>query len=221
MQSICMMIGHAKVFYASRGPLALSTSRQGSLSAVQGIEETQSSLLPSALQPDNMENIHRPMTALATWNSGQTLPSRSFKSLGFGGPPTERSGVSSGLSSLIAKSEAIEAQTIRRSLKAGHGANSKETQQEISNIVDSQNADHKILHTGQSAGQKTTISNWLSNINHQEMHNYIGSRRYQETGVWLSMTPEFQHWRDAPQSSLFWLRGAGRSSLHILSVSYC
>lgn len=221
MESICTMIGHAKLFYSSQGSLELSMSRQRSPLAVQGIEEIQKSSLASGLQPDNMENIHRPMTALATWNSGQASPSRDFKSLGSAGFPTEQSRVSSSLSSLVARSEASEAQPIRRSLKVGHGTNPKETQQEISNIVGSQNADRNMLHTGQSAGQKIKSSNWLSNINHQDMHNFIGPRRYQETGVWLSTTPEFQYWRDTSQSSLFLQHGGRRFFLQILSVSNC
>ena len=216
------MIDHAKALSFSQGALDSSMSRQRSPLAVQGIEEIKKIPLPSGLLPDNMENIHRPMTALSTWSSGQAMPSQNFKSFGSVGLPTKRARISSDLSSLVASSEASEAQNMPPfSLKIGHGINPKQTQQEISNIVGSQNADHKMGHTRLSTGQKTTISNWLSNINHQEMHNFNGSRRYRETGVWLSTTPEFQYWRDASQSSLFWLHGARKHSFQILSVSSC
>ncbi len=206
MESICIMIDHAKVFHSSQRTLESSLSRQRS---IQGITEVQRSPpLPFGLLPDNMENIHRPMTALASWNSGQATPSQNFKSFGHIGLPKKRARVSSNLSSLAPSSEVSETQNMPFSLKMGRSVNPKETQQEISSIVDSQNADHKMSHTGQLTGQKTRISDWLSTINHQEMHNFNGSRRYRETGVWLSTTSEFQYWRDTSQSSMFWLRGA-------------
>ena len=221
MESICIMIDHAKVFYSSQKTLEPSRSRQRSPLAVQGIEEIQKSPLPSGLLPDNMENIHRPMTALATWNSGHAMPSQNFKSLSNVGLPSKRARISSNFSSLVASSEASEAQNMPISPEIGDGVDPKQIRQKISNIVGSQIADHKMSHTGRPTGQKTMISNWLSNINHQEMHNFKSSRRYRETGVWLSTTPEFQHWRDTSQSSLFWLHGARTLSVQILSVSKC
>ena len=221
MESICIMIDDAKVFYYSPRTLEPSLSRQRSPLAVQGIEEIQKSTLPSGLLPDNMENIHRPMTALAPWNSGHAVPSQNFKSFSNVGLPKKRARTSSDLSSLVASSEASEAQSMPFSLDIGHGVNPKETRQKISNIVGSQNADHKMSQTSRSTGQEPMISNWLSNINHLEMHNFTCSQRYRETGVWLSTTPEFQHWRDTSQPSLFWLHGARRLSFQILSVSKC
>ena len=221
MESICIMIDHAKVVYSSQRTLEPSLSRQRSPLAVQGIEEAQKSPLPSGLLPDNMENIHRPMTALATWNPGHAMPSQSFKSFSNVGLPSKRTRFSSRFSSLVASSKVIEAQNMPISLEIGDGVNSKETRQKISNIVGSQIADHKMSHTGRSTGRKTTISNWLSNINHEEMHNFRSSRRYRETGVWLSTSPEFQHWRDTSKSSLFWLHGARRLSVQIPNMSKC
>ena len=217
MESVCIMIDHAKVFNPSRMTREPSVSRQRSSLAVQGIAETQQSPLPSGLLPDNMENIHRPMPALATWNSARALPSQSFKSFGHSGLPSKRARLSSDLSPLVAS----EAQSMAFSLNTGHAGNTKETQQEISNIVVSQNADHRVSHTGQSTGQKTRISDWLSTINHQKMHNSYGSRRYRETGVWLSTALEFRYWRDTSQSSLLWLHGLRRLSLQILNTSCC
>ena len=208
------------MFYPTQRTLESSPSRQRSPLAVQGLEETQkSSLVPSSLLPDNMENIHRPMTALATWTSGHAMPTQNFKSFSKFGLPAKRARISFSPSSLIASSEASEAQNMPLPLGIGHGVNPTGARQEISNIVDSQNADHKISHPGRSTGQKTRISNWLSNINHEEMHNFKSSRRYRETGVWLSATPKFQHWRDQSQSSLFWLHGARRLSFKTLGVS--
>ena len=203
MESICIMVDHAKAFCSSQRTLEPSLSRQRSPLAVQGIEEIQKSTLPSGLLPDNMENIHRPMTALATWNSGHAMPSQNFKAFSNVGLPKKRARISSDFSSLVESSEASEAQNMPFSLDIGHSVNPKETRQKISNIVGSKNADHEMSHTSRSTGQKTMISNWLSNINHQEMHNFNGSRRYRETGVWLSTTPEFQHWRDTSRPSLF------------------
>ena len=222
MESICIMIDHAKVFHSSARTAESSVSRQRSPLAGQGIPKIEGFPLPFGLLPDNMENIHRPMTALATWNSGQAMPSQKFKSFGPIGLPSERARVSSNLSSLVSSSKMNEAQNAPLSLKTGPGINPKETQLEISHIVDSQNANQKLSHAGHSTGQKTMISNWLSTINHQEMHNFNGSRRYRETGVWLSAAPEFQYWRDASQSSIFWLHGARRlPSFQIPSVSSC
>ena len=217
MESVSMMVGHAKGFIPSQRTLESSVSRQRSSLAVQGIAETQQITLPSGLLPDNMENIHRPMTALATWNSGQAMPSQSFTSFGNNELPWKRALLSSDLSPLDARM----AQFMAMLETPERGGNTKEIQQEISSVFVSQNADHRVSHTGQSTGQKTAILNWLSPVNHQEMHNFNGSRRYRETGVWLSTAPEFQYWRDTSQSSLFWLHGAGKLSLQILNMSCC
>ena len=215
MESIYMMIDHAKLSYSSQRSLEPSLSRQRSPFAVQGIEELQKTPMPPGLLPDNMENIHRPMTALATWQSGRAMPSQIFKSFSNAGPPAKRARISSNFSSLVTSSEASSAQDVSFSPEIGQDVNPKETRQKISNIVGLQNVDHNMSHTGRSTQRKTMISDWLSNINHQEMHNFNGSRRYRETGVWLSTTPEFQHWRDSSQSSLFWLHGARRLSFQI------
>ena len=179
MESICVLVDHAKVFHSLARTTESSLSRERSTLTVQGIAESQTSSLPFSLMPDNMENVHRPMTALATWNSGQAVPSQKFKSFGTAEPPTKRARVSSNLASQVSTLETSKIQDITFSVNVGGSVDPKETQQEIS-----------------------------------EMHNFHGSRRYRETGVWLSTNPEFKYWRDTSQSSMFWLHGARRLSIH-------
>lgn len=214
MESICVLVDHAKVFHSLARTTESSLSRERSTLTVQGIAESQTSSLPFSLMPDNMENVHRPMTALTTWNSGQAVPSQKFKSFGTAEPPTKRARVSSNLASQVSTLETSKIQDITFSVNVGGSVDPKETQQEISDIVDVQNTNHKTTPAGQSMGQKKMTSDWLSTINHQEMHNFHGSRRYRETGVWLSTNPEFKYWRDTSQSSMFWLHGARRLSIH-------
>lgn len=213
MESICIMIDHAKSFHFPARTAESSLSHRMSPLAVQGVAEVQKIPPPFSLLPENMENVHREMTAFVTWNSGQAMPSQEFKSFDPVGLPAKRARVSSGPSFLMSSSEVSGEQNMSFPLKAGRSMNPLETQQEISDFVESRYTNHKLSHTGPSTGQKTMISNWLSTINHQEMHNFNGSRRYRETGVWLSATSEFQYWRDRPQSSIFWLHGARRLPL--------
>lgn len=152
MESICIMIDHAKVFHSSARTAESSVSRQRSPLAGQGIPKIEGFPLPFGLLPDNMENVHRPMTALATWNLGQAMPSQKFKSFGPIGLPSKRARVSSNLSSLVSSSKMNEAQNAPLSLKTGPGINPRETQLEISHIVDSQNANQKLSHAGHSTG---------------------------------------------------------------------
>lgn len=221
MESVCIFTEHAKVFHSPARTPESSLSRQRSPLAVPGIAEIQGAPLPFGLLPENVENVHRPMTAFATWNSGHAIPSQNFKSFGHAEPQAKRARVSSNLSSFVSIPEASERQNMPSSSKVEYNDFPKQAQQEISDIVDSQNENQNLAHNAQSTGQQTTISNWLSTINHQEMHNFNGSQRYRETGVWLSTAPEFQHWRDTSQSSLFWLHGARRFSIQVFSVSNC
>lgn len=218
MESVYFMTDHAKKLHSSAGTRGLSLSRKRSPSTVQGISEMEKSLLLSGLMPDNMENLHRPMTALAAWNSGKAVPTQTFKSLGTVGPPAKRARVSSDLSSRVLDSETNEPRNISFPLNVRGSVDPRETQQEISDIIDVRNENDMTL-TGQSMGQQTRISNWLSPIVHQTMHDSNGSQRYRETGVWLSETPEFKYWRDTSQSSIFWLHGTGRLSFQALMMS--
>ena len=221
MESVYYMTDHAKKLYSSAGTHGISLSRERSPLTVQDIPEIEKSLLLSGLVPDNMENLHRPMTALAAWNSGKAVPTQRFKSLGTLRSSAKRARVSSNLSSRVLDSEMNEAQKISFPLNVRVSVDPRETQQEISNIVDVRNENDMTTLTGQSMGQQTMISNWLSPIVHQNMHESNGSRRYRETGVWLSETPEFKYWRDKSQSSIFWLYGARRLSFQTLIMSAC
>ena len=212
MESVYFMTDHAKKFRSSAGTHGLLLSRERSLLTVQGIPEMEKSLLLSGLVPDNVANLHRPMTALAAWNSGEAVPTQSFKSLGTVGPSAKRARVSSNLSSRVLDSEMNEAQDTSFPLNVRGSIDPWETQQKISHIVDIRNEHDMTTLTGRSMGQQTMISNWLSPIIHQKMHESNGSQRYRETGVWLSETPEFKFWRDTSQSSIFWLHGARRLS---------
>lgn len=87
---------------------------------------------------------------------------------------------------------------------------------EILELVTQQHREESSLLRSQSDVQEHEIHllNWLSNINHQEMHNFNTYKPYRETGVCLSRSPEFQSWRDASRSCLFWLNGARKIFFH-------
>lgn len=87
---------------------------------------------------------------------------------------------------------------------------------EILELVTQQHREEISLLRSQSDVQEHEIHllNWLSNINHQEMHNFNTYKPYRETGVCLSRSPEFQSWRDASRSCLFWLNGARKIFFH-------
>lgn len=89
---------------------------------------------------------------------------------------------------------------------------------EILELVQQQHREESSLLRSQSDLQEHEIHllNWLSNINHQEMHNFNICNRYRETGVCISKYPEFQSWRNASRSCLFWLNGARK----IISITY-
>ena len=219
MESVYFMTDHAKKLRSSAGTHGLSLSRERSPLTVQGISNMEKSLLLSGLVPDNMENLHRPMTALAAWISGKAVPTQKFKSLGTVGPSAKPARISSNLSSNVLDPETNEAQNIFFPLNVRDSVDPRDTQQGISDIVDVRNENDVTTLTGQSMGQQTMISNWLSPIVHQKEHESNGSRRYRETGVWLSETPEFKYWRDTSQSSIFWLYGARRLSFQTLIMS--
>ena len=123
------------------------------------------------------------------------------------------------LSSRVLDSETNEAQIVAFPLNVRGSVDPRETQQGISDIVDVRNENDMTTLTGQHMGQQTKISNWLSPMNHQSRHDSNGSRRYRETSVWLSKTPEFKYWRNTSQSSIFWLHGTRRLSSQIIRMS--
>lgn len=84
---------------------------------------------------------------------------------------------------------------------------------EILELVTQQHKEESFLLRSQSDFQEheSHLLNWLSNINHQEMHNFNICKPYRETGVCISKSLEFQRWRDASRSCLFWLNGARKT----------
>lgn len=89
---------------------------------------------------------------------------------------------------------------------------------EILELVTQQHKEEIFLLRSQSDVQEheSHLLNWLSKINHQEMHNFNICKPYRETGVCISKSLEFQSWRDASRSCLFWLNGARKNFFHSL-----
>lgn len=83
----------------------------------------------------------------------------------------------------------------------------------ILELVTQQHKEESFLLRSQSDVQEheSHLLNWLSKINHQEMHNFNICKPYRETGVCISKSLEFQSWRDASRSCLFWLNGARKN----------
>ena len=143
MESICIMIDHAKIFYPPARTAESSLSHRMSPLAVQGVAaEVQKIPPPFSLLPENMENVHREMTAFVTWNSGQAMPSQEFKSFDPVGLPAKRARLSSSPSFLMSSSEVSGEQNMSFPLKTGRSINPQETQQEISDFVESRNINH-------------------------------------------------------------------------------
>lgn len=90
----------------------------------------------------------------------------------------------------------------------------------ILKLVTQQHKEESLLLRSQSDVQEHEfhLLNWLSKINHQEMHNFNICKPYREAGVCISKSPEFQRWRDASRSCLFWLNGARKIFLFLLSL---
>ena len=72
---------------------------------------------------------------------------------------------------------------------------------------DSSTKDRKGPLLSSQRKQREPIANWISPLNHQDQHESTSSKLYEGTGVWISERTEFIHWRDSPESCLFWLYG--------------
>lgn len=90
----------------------------------------------------------------------------------------------------------------------------------ILKLVTQQHKEETLLLRSQSDVQEheSHLLNWLSEINHQEMHNFNICKPYREAGVCISKSVEFQSWRDASRSCLFWLNGARKIFLFLLPL---
>ncbi|MCJ1465148.1 hypothetical protein MMC07_003764 [Pseudocyphellaria aurata] len=219
LESICMMIGHAKDMQNSIEGAELVSSRQRFPLSIEGSRPVRGSLLPQKLLPSDSGNIHQPMTATAVWKMVQATSSNEFlarfqtrfvqKSFPL---PTR---IYSGFSSDGGQERKSAGGSVLGASQPTEMADSRE----IFEIAEQQSHVETPRLTSQTADQKhvATISDWLSNINHQEMHNFKSSERYHKTGVWISKDVGFQNWRDTSQSSVFWLHGSAGSGKSVLS----
>lgn len=184
----------------------LVSARQRFRLSIENSGPVRESLLSQKLLPD-CQNIHQPMTATAVWKNAQATSSAKFvehfqtRFVGKKSSFPKRN--SSGLSS---DGQSIE-NLVPAVLKPAEMADSRE----VFEIAEQQSQEEIPLLKSQSAEQKlvATILDWLSDINHQEMHNFKSFERYHQTGVWISRDPGFRKWRDTSQSSVFWLYGDG------------
>lgn len=206
MEALSMMIDHAKFFhFPTRRSESLQASNRSQL-LLKGIPLIPESL-PVKLVPENLENIHHPMTASAVWNLGHASPSQNFRTLGQRNSVSKQSWNRSSPFSPVSTVRINDEQSVQNeSTKASNFA-PRGIQAGISQISHTCYPLSQTLGVSESIGRKTNVSDWLSSINHQEMHNSQGSQRYRETGVWLSKAGVFQKWRDSSQSSVFWLHG--------------
>ena len=76
---------------------------------------------------------------------------------------------------------------------------------------DSSTKDRKGSPPSTQRKRRELIAQWISPLNYQDQHESTSSELYEGTGVWISERTEFIHWRDSPESCLFWLYGAGMS----------
>ena len=227
MESVCTMIDHAMSFHLQARAPNLSYSRYGTSSTLQ-VQDT----VPSfGSFPGDIDIIHRYLTALPmldkmrtlfancqstiyitfqqpTWSTGAGQPSQHFKSFGPISLPAKRNPASLNSLSPVASFEVGNEQNISHSPQSTPLVFPVETHQGVSNITDSHSEDTNLRQRNESMNQRRLIPKWLSPLNHEEMHNFNLSQRYQQTGIWLSTAPSFRHWRDSSQSSIFWLCGA-------------
>lgn len=169
------------------------------------------SLFTQKLLPSDSWNIHQPMTATAVWKMVQPTSSSEFlarfKTRFVQKNPPLPNRVASGFSS----DEGRERKSTGGSVLAASEPAEMADSREISKIAEQQGQEEIPRLRSRPTDQKhvATISDWLSTINHQEMHNFKSSERYYKTGVWISTDDGFQKWRDTSQSSVFWLHGGG------------
>ena len=191
MESICTMIDHAMSFHPQERAPNLSYSRYGTSSTLQegpGVQDTVP-LLGSF--PGDINNIHHHLTALPTWSTGAAQPSQHFKSFGPISLPAKRKQTSLNSLSPVASFEVENEQNISHSPQSAPLAFPVETHQGVSDATDSHSEDTKLHQRNESMNQRRLIPKWLSPLNHEEMHNFNLSQRYQQTGIWLSSAPSF------------------------------
>ena len=218
LECICMMIGHATRMQDYRGGAESVFGRQRLRLPIEGGEVVRESGFTQKLLPDDLKNIHRPMTATAVWIKAQAADSHGFLAQFQTRFVEKKSFFPSRTSSRVPSNEEVENKKMD-SFSTVSKPDEMASTREIFEIVEQQSQGKAPLPMTQPTDQKrvVTILDWLSNINHQEMHNFKCSERYQQTGVWISTDAGFQKWRDTSQSSVFWLHGKGET----FSGSFC
>ena len=73
-----MMLDHAKILRVSTRVPGTTIPQGGNHSSEQGSQIAADVSSPFHVLPENMENIHHPVTATAVWNFGRAQPSKSF-----------------------------------------------------------------------------------------------------------------------------------------------
>jgi hypothetical protein len=168
------------------------------------------------LIPDNFEGIHRQVTATAIWNMKNISPSYEFMALTQRPLPTksEQKGTISHVTSIDTVNDLIEdVEASKRTRLSEMLPNRQKTAGENSSSqrntggLQSDNVEFRLPERQQRIEE---VSNWLSDIDHQKMHDFSSSKRYKDSGVWLSKAASFQAWRDSSHSTIFWLRGMGK-----------
>ncbi len=200
MECIWMMTEHARAFKVPAS-LPVDTSvttsvRKRPLPLEQSSPTSAGSPSSFQLFPQNMETVHRAVTATALWEVGRAEPSRSFES-----KRLKRAMTKPPLTSDFANSE--------RQLQRIKTFDDRMLQRVESQESPSLPVDNAEGHTTERV---MVVAKWLSTIDHRKMHDFHGSKRYKETGIWLSETTEFRQWRDTSRSSIFWLQGMRKIS---------
>lgn len=214
------MIMHAlSSNFSRRRPEPIIARRIRSLPAENRTTTERIAALPEAtVNTRSMRKIHEQgvkAAVLAVWTNSHAIPSEYFSAAfnmrSISKIPLSRLRNLLRIGSYYGNREQSEETPLMEEsapAKANHG--------EILELVTQQHREESSLLRSQSDVQEHEIHllSWLSNINHQEMHNFNTYKRYRETGVCLSRSPEFQSWRDASRSCLFWLNGAGKMFFH-------
>jgi len=200
MEWLCALVGHAGQFTTpfSHQHTAQTHSPQSSTPPITDER------LSYKLIPDDFGSIHEKYTAKANWNMTAIAASKDF--LAFGKPR----GLSKSKKRKLGSNTAIDI------LEETMELPSKQTKLVSTRISERRQSLRRRrslefpaieLQSPEQVRIKE-ISTWLSDIDHQAMHNFSSSERYKESGVWLSDTKEFQNWRDSSLSTIFWLHGS-------------
>ena len=211
LESICVMVDHAKGMQRQTGAAGLISARQRFHLSIEGNGSFQGSLFAPELLPANLKCIHQPMTANAVWKMAQATSSGDFLAHFQTRFVAKTSLLPKRTSSSLSSHEENERKSMEDLVSAASKPTEMADSRKLSEIAEEQSREGIPRLKSRPTDQKqvATILDWLSAINHQEMHNFHASERYHKTGVWISKDAEFQNWRDTSQSSVFWLHGHG------------